>query len=39
MLKKLGFLQWGLFPNTICIHGKEMDHVIYGLRLQNNHQA
>lgn len=33
MLKKLGFSQWGLFPNTICIHNRELDHVIYGKHL------
>ncbi|PLW94389.1 MAG: hypothetical protein C0591_12945 [Marinilabiliales bacterium] len=33
MLKKLGFTQWGLFPNTIYIHNRELDHVIYGKRL------
>jgi len=33
MLKKLGFSLWGLFPNTICIQNRELDHVIYGRRL------
>jgi phosphinothricin acetyltransferase len=33
MLKNLGFSQWGLFPNTIYIHHKMLDHVIYGKHL------
>ncbi|MCB2208464.1 MAG: GNAT family N-acetyltransferase [Bacteroidetes bacterium] len=34
MLKKLGFSRWGLFPNTIYIHHKTLDHVIYGKHLK-----
>lgn len=33
MLKKLGFSQWGLFPKTICINNRELDHVIFGKKL------
>jgi len=33
LLKKFGFEQWGLFPKTICIGDKELNHVIYGVRL------
>ncbi len=33
MLKKLGFEQWGLFPETIHVSGKNMDHVIYGKKI------
>ena len=33
LLKKFGFERWGLFPKTICIDDKELDHVIYGVRL------
>jgi len=33
LLKKFGFEQWGLFPKTICIGDKELDHVIFGKRL------
>lgn len=33
MLKKLGFSQWGLFPETIHVNGKNLDHVIYGKKI------
>jgi len=33
MLEKLGFEKWGLFPGAIRVHNKDLDHVIYGIRL------
>lgn len=39
MLETLGFKQWGLFPGTIRVKGNDLDHVIYGINLKNDHQT
>ena len=39
MLEKLGFRQWGLFPGAIRIAENDLDHVIYGINLKQDHQT
>ena len=35
LLKKFGFVQWGLFPGIVEIDDKKIDHLILGLDLAN----